>query len=381
MIKPKMRTILRHARQFFRQRARPGSRYMPPYSSPGWSMETIPIKVVFCVTAYLPPESHAALALTSRTMLSRLGNRCLKLEPSSRYNFLLLLSKDGMYLPDILCPFCRVFHTPSPQFLVAMWREDGHQDYKDVRECASRDWVRGPPVASPYLPAHVDFNIIAAVMSCHRHKFPAFGPETLASNGKAFNEGCRFHIDYNFRVMGGQLIMKTEKLILPGMGKEGGILDGVREVAKVLGAQPWRLGKCCAHINWLDQYPYVFTGARCRWCHKYIWTHRLSFSGCVCVLRSKARFEIGICRFCHTDYSLGFVDLPHGRGRLCVMTSWKALGPGISPVDEWQSHLYSRPRTSHRNRLEARAYRAFEGERGSRYKPSISQRRLDDLLK
>ena len=55
------------------------------------------------------------------------------------------------------------------------------------------------------------------------------------------------------------------------------------------------------------------------------------------------------CKFCQTDFSLAMVSLPpspagyQGGGtetNICVMTSWKDLGTGLSIKDiKWQSHL------------------------------------------
>lgn len=109
------------------------------------SLETISAELVLSIAEYLTPEAKAALALAGHTMLSRLGSRVFKLDSASRYGLFLLLDKGGMFLPDILCPFCRIFHAP---FSRPSW---SWEFYRSMRACHTYvPWERQQAI-SPYL--------------------------------------------------------------------------------------------------------------------------------------------------------------------------------------------------------------------------------------
>ncbi len=104
-------------------------------------------------------------------------------------------------------------------------------------------------------------------------------------------------------------------------------------------------------------------------------------------------FWVRACEYCYTDPSLGFVDLPDNRGRVCVMTTWKDLGDGQKLDNrEWQSHLDAADSTWTKVRkwnTEPWIYQAFEKNqsmdakvsRTFQYYPSIRQKSLTMFAK
>ncbi|KAK3313164.1 hypothetical protein B0H66DRAFT_387481 [Apodospora peruviana] len=363
----------------------------------GWSLETIPLEIVLQVAKFLSRIERASLALVSRGMLIRLGTDVFKLDSRAQYAFLHLLHRDGMFLPDVLCPVCRVFHSPFPIHDLT-----SKSCYRSMRACQTQQsWERGD---TPYLPVQVTFNTVAAVLSCSRHNMTRlFAPETLASSHKVEEDLFKIHTYYNFRVVCGHLIIKTEKLILPAKHADD-ILDAVRHASKVFEEHPWDVGKCCRHVTWASQYPIPLKSlpaenhegvddlleSKHREHHHCAWNHSLPCTlDCGLSNQNKNNFLVEACDLCFTDYSLGFVDLPDTRGRACVLTSWKDLGRGQIPADEeWQSHLWPDHSMTFRDSFHPSRspvvpdiYRGYEkpqewGGGRSQHRPSIDEKRF-----
>jgi hypothetical protein len=86
-------------------------------------LELFPIQLALGTAQNLSPADPAALALTSHTMLRKLGAHLLILDAESRYNLLTRLERDGILPSHILCPTYQVFHLPS---LPRHWVQAGH---------------------------------------------------------------------------------------------------------------------------------------------------------------------------------------------------------------------------------------------------------------
>ncbi|KAK3942934.1 hypothetical protein QBC46DRAFT_424063 [Diplogelasinospora grovesii] len=354
----------------------------------GSTLEIIPLEIVQEIAEYLLPEAKAALALASRTMLYRFGTEALKLGLPSRYNLLLLLSKDGIWLQDILCPFCYVFHAPFP---IPAWPSGPHTN---TRACQTEkaDGKRKPweqAISSPWLPAHVTFNTVAAVMRCHRHNSTAYMPETLASSDKFEIGDCKVHCYHDFRIVNGHLLLKTEKLVLPckGKAKTTNAFSQVQAILQIPQNEAWKLNEGCVHINFilgghvvLNNQPEFDINAIQHTCAS---SHAMPCFKCSWV----GKRCVFYCWSCYTDYSLGFVDLPGNGGRVCVLTTWKDLGSGECIKNrEWQSHCCKGWSFRHFpdgcSPCVPEVYMAFEEETNwGFYNPSICQSRLADLAK
>lgn len=343
----------------------------------GWSLENIPVELVQEVAKHLPPVEVAILALTSKAMLFRLGPRVLKIENvHTRHDLLEAFSERGMYLPEVLCQSCQIFHSPLPV-------DDGGDTH--IRKCEPRNnpWGHGE---SPYLPAHISFNAVAGVMGCHEHNMStAFPLETLSSSNEVDKDNFKIHTYNDLRIVDGHLILKTEKLLLP-LGNATNKLEAVSQMSKFLRENIWSMDRCCRHTSWSLKYPALLDPKPSQNDKELddLWTH------------SQLTPIVHACRYCFTDFSLGMTELPNGQGRACTLTSWKDLGSGKpSKGAEWVSHLYPDIGLATRrfdlrrtvedeadiNRLSPSAYRKFESIDESfgttyQYRPTIDQERL-----
>ncbi len=349
--------------------------YLSPYEP---RLESLPTELVLCIGQYLSPETNAALALTSCTMLQKLGHGTLQLDSTCRYKLLLLLSKDGMYLPDVLCPFCRIFHSPLPKPTWA-W-EHWEWNMRVCEDMKLAGW--GHCEGHMLLPRQVHFNTVAAVLRCARHNSTAFKASMLDSCNKIQRFQSKVHIYYDFRIADGHLLLRTEKYILPSKNANEtlGALPVVRETMK---DNPYKLDGICFHHVWTWEQPGVFDTPKCPnivcigprnpVC---AWTHKR----CICYA---SWVKIVECRFCYTDYRIRFVDLPDGGARVCVLTTWKDFGPGESNDDpEWRSHTIYRRKTEPIRGSKIGGgpiCKAFEKKSPSKYRPAIPRRTLEDF--
>lgn len=372
----------------------------------GWSLENIPVEMVQEIAKYLPPVELAILALTSKTMLYRLGPRVLQIKNTRTHRALLeAFSERGLYLPEVLCSSCEIFHSTFPL--------DDHRNIS-LRKCQLRTsnslWGHGE---SPYLPVNISFNAVAGVMRCHQHNKSALFPlSTLASSDEINKDTFKIHTYNDLAIVDGNLILKTEKLVLP-LPNPNNKLEAVSQMCKFLSDNTWTMDKCCRHTAWSSTYPNLLESIpsksyevledllcnKHRSMHNCLWTHALP---CPKQSGSHARsqdwnFIVHSCRDCFTDFSLAIAELPNEKGRVCVLTAWKDLGAGKSPKGiEWRSHLFPnisvtahgndvRPTyASPINRVSPSVYRKFEGVDESfgvyQYKPLIRQKRLMRLI-
>lgn len=363
---------------------------------PRWKLDTIPVEIFLHMAIFLLPAERACLAMASHYMFDKLGRESLRLDVKAQYAFFQHLYKDGMFLPDVLCPLCRVFHSP---FRAPLWHADARDDIRwpEGRE-GTAPWGNSH-AAMPYLPPHINFNMVAAVMKCHQHSSEAILPADLDSSIAIYDGGWRIHVYNQFRIHKNRLLLKTERLLL--LRQVGlSIMESISQIFLLMREYPVDLSQACRHIDWPSSYPVVFNSVRAVRRH---FAHGAggqicSWDGplpCFECTRDNIReyltldnFLVTACVRCYTDHSLGFVILPNDLGTVCVMTTWKDLGDGQRVTEHrWQSHGFAPEvcfpefqysRKSHRPRV----YRAFEGMRGirySRYRPTVSRTRIEEL--
>ncbi|KAK3384726.1 hypothetical protein B0T24DRAFT_589249 [Lasiosphaeria ovina] len=160
------------------------------------NLEGLPAEVMLHITGYLEPCWRATLALASRTTLFKLGSQTLQVGPfyDQKYKLLSSLALDGKYLPEILCRYCRIFHSA----------ESAPESCK-LRHHAHQIWPH------PRLP----WNLVKAVMECDRKGITSFGPKRLASQVRVDVLGMRLHVYHDFRVVGEHLLVRIQKLVRP----------------------------------------------------------------------------------------------------------------------------------------------------------------------
>ncbi|KAK5657425.1 hypothetical protein OQA88_2997 [Cercophora sp. LCS_1] len=305
------------------------------------SLTTLPTELLLTITTNFHPEETASLALTCHTLLHKLGATSFSLQSPQKYNLLRLASKDGIYPHLIVCPLCHVFHTPFP---LDWWRR-AVGDQISMRLCEtswhsnkSESWDT-IEIISPELPPQTHFNMVAAVMRCHRFGWPGFGPEVLNSGDRVEIGGWRIHRYHDFGIRGGHLLLKAERLVWLKEGEN--LAEAVEILSKAVAEKKgWKFEAFCGHLMWARDVGVLKGGCVAGW------EGGIMEGECGECNRDHGK-EIGrvkTCGKCYTDYAVAFVDMPDGKGKVCVLTTWKDLGSGErleSP--EWRSHLRVKP--------------------------------------
>lgn len=260
-------------------------------------MDSLPTEMMLDIASYLPPETQAALALSNRKALQKLGSASLNLSGQSKHRQLLLLAKDGLYPDDIPCPFCLRFH--SSHDISNPW---GNQYPKERRLTGPRDCQGyfegvmmssiGPApgmsalatkeATSSFLGPHVHFNTVAALMRSHRLGLTNEMSSTRETTLAGISKICRYE---DFRIVNGHLLLKTEMLLLlPRSTKH--LLKDVKNAVARMDRDSWT-SHTCGHSMWKDVYnevlgPVNLSRARSKFAkqQKYLWTHKKSCSGC-----------------------------------------------------------------------------------------------------
>ena len=338
---------------------------------PRFKWEDAPIELVDCIARFLRPEEKAVLALTNWTLRTKLdatsgtnGDVFKMPTPEAKYNLLLLLSRDGSYLPrKILCQWCRLFHDPTP---TDDWTAERGPTLRmsPRRACERFTTHKNQTEGSVALPWRLHYNQVMAVMRCHR-----FG---LALNPGGWQPGdlSQLHVEptvvteqghklatrHRYHIADNRLLLVTERLLWLGKRQSDiAILESLSEVSQMLkgvspaGSKPsdfWRRNALCPHLTWPEVYPHVFQNA-----DKDI--------GPDCLLESwtstenlKKVEQVQFCKYCYTDFALGFLSMPRlveeGQGppsptpavNVCVLMTWKCLGTGLTVKDnQWRTHL------------------------------------------
>lgn len=295
-------------------------------------LQDLPGEILNMVSKNLPVESQAALVLSSRTMLSRLGVKAIF--PPWWYSYPslgALLYKDRDSLPEDYCESNREVH--------------------------------------PYFAGVVRFHIIKAVMDSwramprrdansqtpfilrHRRVLHLRDPDNQAN--------ITVECHHEFYIVQGRLLLKTEKSLLlqaeQGRADPKSSMGVIGEVRKLFERDP-ALNYCCGHKNWLEWWPTVLEPPAENSGPEHtagpspmdvcLWTHP---RGCYCYRGGRKPFEnfcARACRECHTDISVGFSDLERRRSasgtvpRVVYLITWKDLGCGKSILEqEWQCHF------------------------------------------
>ena len=380
-------------------------------------LEELPTEIILRIAAFLQPDQKAAMALTCKAMLGHLGTGVLvNLSPDDRYKLLLHLAEDGMYLPDILCHWCRIFHSPMP---TPGWSVVSYTDPANRIPpiCESFTKYTEQKESSIALPWRLHYNLVMAVMFCHRRGFEFWEPHHLDHDGRtiATKQGHKLKMRYRFKISHGNLILKTEKLLY--LGNQQGdvaILQSIAEITEMLNSRSgwdglpapqmdcWERDKVCRHSGWTRSNPHIFdtvgfdNDSEREDMDQITPMTRLTNWTAVKGLEDKTT-QIKWCKRCYTDLAIALIPMPASNGaggsidpsprrnvNICVLTSWKNLGTGLTITDNmWNSHLIAdgtRPdkqvRYHYKGAADVDPSAAWEGARSKgrrNYVPSIDR--------
>ncbi|KAF4511606.1 hypothetical protein G6O67_003387 [Ophiocordyceps sinensis] len=288
------------------------------------ALEGLTKKVMREIIAPLHQVDRVSLALVNRTMLRLLGGPSLQLPKSSRFELLSRLERDGVCPAYILCTQYRVFHPPG--LFPASQRSSSN------KSCY---------VSTVYLPPYLYFNMVAAVMRCHRHGWSKYSAEALSKSFRYeyFDESRypRIVSTTQCQIVNGRLIAKNEILIFPCKGLAG-LRDAKVKVDHLFHESAENhevLQYRCSHMRWTE---YKSRTSLLR--DGRMWNPRPLSKDWGFLHRG--RYRVFHCPGCYTSHALSAYDLPDDGGRVIAMTAWKDLGSGISIKDlRWISHLSS----------------------------------------
>jgi hypothetical protein len=299
--------------------------------------ETIPKNIWIEIATPLSAVDRASLGFTCRHTHKLMG-RALRLSPISRHQFLQRLENDGTWLAEILCGDCKKFHLPRVE--------------KKPKGCSAQP-RRGPDRLKPHsLPSQVHFDLVTAILRCHRFNATLYTTDILASTKERTNHQARIINNISARVSEGHLILKTETILCPGNNR----VDALKSVPKLerLLKKHREVARICQHNDWLRVIPFAFrphcpyesNEMRCqiqcpdleesdlpnKALHNCLWTHE---KACWAHCDASSRVEASLaglcsCTCCSTDYKINII---HGDGqgsqaKFLVLTSWKDLGRG-----------------------------------------------------
>ncbi|KAF6809419.1 hypothetical protein CSOJ01_06897 [Colletotrichum sojae] len=216
-------------------------------------IKVTPAEIISVVASHLALEDSAALALTSKAMLFKVGrqsfvelNRCA----ASRFKLLLHLEKEIYDMREILCHTCQVFHPPTSSNL-----EEGNGG---IRPCARRslsqqDWS----TSSPYLPTTVHFNMVKAVMRSYRCGLNLYDTRLLPSNVLHIDEATNAKARYTATslIADNQLLLRTVVTLLPSPVR-GEARSTAPNMLQLVKERPG-LRNVCPHIEWSRVYPNI----------------------------------------------------------------------------------------------------------------------------
>jgi hypothetical protein len=312
----------------------------PPYSEtiqasqmsrleqrPPLSLADLPDNILLEIVIDLSSASQAALALTNRHFLERLGKATLSLNPGQRDAFLRYLHRD--LVTDIYCIPCGKLHDPIAY------------DSTKCPDMVVRDVPGGSACAFPLYPP---FTVVRAAMrdatAGRRNSHSALGRWSRANGGMrrieiddSIGGGSRREFYFMRDPDSHYLMVKFQFSWRPLTHS-----DSARTM-DALGRTHSQLSEICRHRRWRDEYPFVFPRCsenaegemdprlKCGLQHRWDCTCTGTWAG-----------QLRGCAECHTDYCLSLA--PIERRGIFVFTVWKNAGVGGDYADPFhKSHL------------------------------------------
>lgn len=237
-----------------------------PYLGPSID-EVLSPNLLLDVTKYLTQVERAALALTSKRIMSIMAKEDLSLnwDPSARLDLLSLLERDATNTTrirrrEILCRPCQTFHDPVCSVTAGDY--DPKEEATDsappcIREITTDQRQR---LRSPYLPRELHFNMVKAFMCSERNGTRSFDPRLLewATIYGYRSEETKANVQQatTCRVSStGDLLLKTTTRLF-ACRDSNEAKNNVRFVVKLL--EDNNLTRCCKHVDWIKTYPFIF---------------------------------------------------------------------------------------------------------------------------
>ncbi|KAK7431799.1 hypothetical protein QQZ08_001740 [Neonectria magnoliae] len=381
------------------------TRLEPADLKPKPTIQDIPAETLVEIATILSPVDRASFALACQHTHGIIG-RALRLDHETQYQLLNRLEGDGVLLTDILCSICRTFHPPR--------RNRAWTAQEGLRDCVkggAREVLQRSD--SPFLPEEVYFDLVAAILRCHRLKSKQYDVNLLGSRRLYGRGNAKARAVVSAKVFDRHLFLKTEIFLFAGTNRASA-LKNISRLESLL-HRHHQLGNICGHTRWANIWTWMFPPHRrrdrspnpatpsvvqtadlperdLRTC---LWTHeRTCWTRCDASSRLETNMTgIWSCRHCATDYKISTLHLENARPetartKILVLTSWKDLGNGGSVYDaQWQNHLEDAAGRHHTFALSRRYWSPLDcfenGRKGVLtvpYNPRLGSEAIEELL-
>lgn len=338
-------------------------------SSACFQLEALPNELIFMIATFLPPESRAALALTSHHLKALLGPRALRFDRTgdsdrdahndryARWNFLRALERDGLDDSRVACPDCLMLHLPD-------------------RAC-SRPRQEGcfPGNTSMHLPICFHHNRVSAFarQSSRCQQDPEACTRLLNNLGMASTTWALHHPHFRTvhhvvsRFVNGNLLVRSQLAIAPlitgrmtpdsylALSEALSTDNSLRPCQHhtwqaLLASMAWTVTRTAQEQHASNPNPATSGGdadppeppqnrnQNRNWkkyqCRDHYWFFafgRFESLGLMLFFPSASPFnpsapEISSCPHCATDFFITVREIPGVRGRVILATTWKDLG-------------------------------------------------------
>lgn len=336
-----------------------GKKELPILRNPSNPFDVLPNELLVELGTFLNPVDRACLAYTHRRAHNCIGRALIFASSKAKREFLTRLDREGFLPFDILCYQCSKFHPPRS---TREWNE-----VEARRACiadGNSNVIQQGYLDSPFLPYHVHFDIVAAVCRSSRLKIGSYVVNCLADRQVYKTEGVKISSRISARICGGQVILKTENVLLLQPGPD--LSRNVEKLNELL-YENWELTGVCEHVSWDMIWPFILSPEQeipdvemyervlskdtttvpvlDGWdLSNCIWTHGMT-CWTICDAGPWIEWhsdELWGCGKCSTDFKISVVRRPpdHPRANAIVFTSWKNLGRGVNLADkDWRGHM------------------------------------------
>ncbi len=292
----------------------------------GFPLQVLPEELLYYLVAFLPADTRACLALTSRAWFRRCcGADCLKLSGKPLREFSQTLERDML---DVgYCRGCHKLHHQS--YLIDGINPARNHWYK----CSAR--MQG----AKNLPPLLRHDLLRLIMRQHNQSHDVNG--LLRKLGTNSTQSGLQSVELStFKVIEGRLHVRTTGVVLPFKKAWNLPVDPLTPLARPVHAIP-----LCKHKHWIVEYPVTsYILDRPFWLKHRTNdpSHELTLFR---IMDTKAirpiygTEDVKCCHLCFTDYSMAVIDTK-SLGRVVALTTWKDVGDGASIWDpRWAANF------------------------------------------
>jgi hypothetical protein len=274
-----------------RQSQRPISRPDPQRAVQSSSFRKLPAHLLRYMEQFLDTESTAALILSCRLFYFALGTKSLEdlvEHPQSRYLFLMLLERD---LHDfILCHHCKKLHS--------IRKFHGYQ----VSWTHQAPCMRAMRDSTQYLPLRFSSVVFQMAMKLYRQNRD---PSELLRILSGETLDYKTQHTTETKIVAGSLLLRWQQILILPDSQALAVPDPISI-------------KVCPHISYISVIKEGFRGWTFlpieHWNEPEYWKRLLQ------------------CRYCSTEFQITFKSFGD-RGKAMIVTNWKDLGEGQTPMD------------------------------------------------